>query len=345
MITKIMLFTKRQFSIQKTKLFSSLFENYIQRDETVKPFYKYHLSQKDFEAFFVEEHFNYLNRPVLVESLLKQSQLVTNTSSKTIESIQILTTENTFTVTTGHQLCLFSGPLYFIYKIISAINLCKTLTEKFPSKNFVPVYWMASEDHDFEEINHANVFGKKIVWNSEEKGSVGNFKTKNLADVIVELKTILGDNENATHLIKLFEDAYLKNENLADAIRFLVNELFGEYGLITLDGNDKTLKELFQNIVDYCPEGKEIRRKKAVAYGFLQETKIQDTTSNSYFTRSPYTDNILKGIDIPQHQLVQILIDYQKYINNSEWRKYILQKEEDLRRKNMKKTFTQWLKA
>lgn len=105
------------------------------------------------------------------------------------------------------------------------------------------------------------------------------------------------------------------------------------------------LEELFQNIVDFCPEGKEIRRKKAVAYGFLQETKIQDTTSNSYFTRSPYTDNILKGIDIPQHQLVQILIDYQKYVNNSEWRKYILQKEEDLRRKNMKKTFTQWLKA
>lgn len=105
------------------------------------------------------------------------------------------------------------------------------------------------------------------------------------------------------------------------------------------------LEELFQNIVDFCPEGKEIRRKKAVAYGFLQETKIQDTTSNSYFTRSPYTDNILKGIDIPQHQLVQILIDYQKYVSNSEWRKYILQKEEDLRRKNMKKTFTQWLKA
>ncbi len=241
-----MLFTKRQFSIQKTKLFSSLFENYIQQDETVKPFYKYHIGQKDFEAFFTEEHFNYLNRTVLVESLLKQSQLVTNTSKKTIESIRLLNNDNTFTVTTGHQLCLFTGPLYFIYKIISAINLCKTLTEKFPNKNFVPVYWMANEDHDFEEINHANIFGKKIVWISEEKGSVGNFKTENLADVIAELKTILGDNENATHLIKLFEDAYLKNENLSDATRFLVNELFGDYGLITLDGNDKTLKELFK---------------------------------------------------------------------------------------------------
>jgi len=106
------------------------------------------------------------------------------------------------------------------------------------------------------------------------------------------------------------------------------------------------LVDLFQNIVDFCPEGKDIRRKKRVAYQFLQENKIQDTTSNSYFTRSPYTDNILKGIDIPEHQLVQILIDYQKYISGTEWRNYIIEKEvEALRIKNMKKTFTQWLKA
>ena len=106
------------------------------------------------------------------------------------------------------------------------------------------------------------------------------------------------------------------------------------------------LVDLFQNIVDFCPEGKEIRRKKRVAYQFLQETKVQDTTSSEYFTRSPYTDNILKNINIPEHQLVQILIDYQKYLGNSEWRKYIIEKEvEALRIKNMKKTFTQWLKA
>lgn len=106
------------------------------------------------------------------------------------------------------------------------------------------------------------------------------------------------------------------------------------------------LVDLFQNIVDFCPEGKEIRRKKRVAYNFLQENKIQDTTSSKYFTRTPYTDNILKNINVPEHQLVQILIDYQKYVNNTEWRNYIIEKEvEALRIKNMKKTFTQWLKA
>jgi bacillithiol biosynthesis cysteine-adding enzyme BshC len=240
-----MLFIKQLFSIQKTELFSPLFEDYIQQDEKVKQFYKYHIGKKDFENYIQEQQFDYLNRPVLLDSLLKQSKLVSNTNSKTIDHINLLSSVNTFTVTTGHQLCLFTGPLYFIYKIISTINLSKTLNEKFPNKNFVPVYWMASEDHDFEEINHANVFGKKVVWNSEEKGSVGNFKTESLKDVIAELKTILGENENSINLIQLFEEAYLNNKNLADATRYLVNELFGAYGLITLDGNDKALKQLF----------------------------------------------------------------------------------------------------
>jgi len=240
-----MLFIKQLFSIKNTGLFSTLFEDYIQQDEKAKQFYKYHIGKKDFENYIQEQQFDYLNRPVLVESLLKQSKLVSNTNSKTIDHINLLSSENTFTVTTGHQLCLFTGPLYFIYKIISTINLSRTLAEKFPNKNFVPIYWMASEDHDFEEINHANVFGKKVVWSSEEKGSVGNFKTENLKDVIAELKTILGENENSINLIQLFEEAYLNNKNLADATRYLVNELFGAYGLITLDGNDKALKQLF----------------------------------------------------------------------------------------------------
>ena len=113
-----MLFIKQLFSIKNTGLFSTLFEDYIQKDEKVKPFYKYHIGKIDFENYIKKQQFDYLNRPVLVESLLKQSKLVSNTNSKTIDHINLLSSENTFTVTTGHQLCLFTWPLYFIYKII-----------------------------------------------------------------------------------------------------------------------------------------------------------------------------------------------------------------------------------
>ncbi|WP_416171478.1 bacillithiol biosynthesis protein BshC [Algoriphagus boritolerans] len=83
--------------------------------------------------------------------------------------------KKTFTVTTGHQLNLFTGPLYFIYKIVSTINLAKNLQSAYPEYHFVPVYWMASEDHDFEEINNFKLDGKKYQWNSTQKGAVGEF--------------------------------------------------------------------------------------------------------------------------------------------------------------------------
>ena len=241
-----MLFSKQNIALKSTGLFSSLFEGYISQSNQVKPFYNYHIGKQDFSDYLAKNTFDYLNREVLVKALNQQAKLVANTSSASLANIQLLENKNIYTVTTGHQLCLFTGPLYFIYKIASTINLCKTLKANFTDKNFVPVYWMASEDHDFEEINHANVFGKKVVWNSEQKGSVGEFNTEGFQEVLAELKTILGESDKATELLSVFESAYLKHINLADATRYLVNELFGEYGIVILDGNDAELKHLFK---------------------------------------------------------------------------------------------------
>lgn len=241
-----MLFSKQTISIKATGLFSSLFEDYLEQSGKVKPFYSNHISKKDFTAYLEKHAFSEVNRPTLVKVLNEQAGLVNNTSANSLNNINLLQGSTTYTVTTGHQLCLFTGPLYFIYKIISTINLCESLKRNFPDKDFVPVYWMASEDHDFEEINHVNVFGKKIVWNSSQKGAVGEFSTEGLKDVISELKTILGDNENSKELIHLFEKAYAGHSNLANAMRYIVNALFGEYGLIVLDGNDVSLKTLFK---------------------------------------------------------------------------------------------------
>jgi bacillithiol biosynthesis cysteine-adding enzyme BshC len=241
------MFQKQTIPVSKTGLFSSLFEDYLAEAENVKPFYKEHFSSTHFSNYLENYKFGYLNRPVLVQALNNQANLVSNTSNATKANIALLEKPSTYTITTGHQLCLFTGPLYFIYKIVSTINLSKTLQQKFPDKDFVPVYWMASEDHDFEEINHVNVFGKKVVWNSTQKGAVGEFTTDGLQEVIAELKTILGESENSNALIQLFEKAYVGHTNLADATRYLVNQLFGEYGVITLDGNDVDLKNLFKD--------------------------------------------------------------------------------------------------
>jgi hypothetical protein len=151
---------------------------------------------------------------------------------------------------------------------------------------------------------------------------------------------------NAGLLMKLNEEVFSDDEKMKfKELQIRHIDLFTFIELIQTHKIYDNVEELFQNIIDFCPEGKEIRRKKRIAYQFLQENKIQDTTSKSYFTRSPYTDNILKNIDIPEHQLVQILVDYQKYIGNTEWRNYIKEKEEVERKRNIKKTFVQWLQA
>lgn len=241
------LFTKIDVPISQTGLFSKLFLDYLNQHEPLHSFYDAHIQLQDIERYLQSHSFSYIDRATLVKVLKQQAHLVKNTSQPSLTNIELLSNSQTYTVTTGHQLCLFTGPLYFIYKIVSTINLCKTLHQKFPNKNFVPVYWMASEDHDSEEINHAHVFGKKLVWNTEQKGSVGSFDTKTLAPVIEELKILLGDSEQAKHLIHVFETAYLSHQQLSHATRYLVNELFGKYGLVILDGDDATLKQCFTN--------------------------------------------------------------------------------------------------
>lgn len=236
--------SKQNFPLKK-ELLNSLVFDYLSGKKKLNDFYDFFPDKEGFGNALSAIQMEKYNRALLVEVLNEQSKRVKNASDPSNKNIQLLLKENTFTITTGHQLCLFTGPLYFIYKIISIINLCEKLKTEFPETNFVPVYWMASEDHDFEEVNHLNAYGKKIEWNSSEKGAVGSFKTEGLSEVKTKLQEVLGKGDNAGFLVNLFENAYLKHTDLASATQYLVNELFGEYGLVVLDGNSKKLKESF----------------------------------------------------------------------------------------------------
>ena len=231
-----------------TNQFSKLVIDYLNEDGQLKPFISHFPSLENFEKQIAEKQNHKINRKVLVEVLKKQNSNL-SLSEQSTNNIEKLLSKNTFSMTTGHQLCLFTGPLYFIYKIISTINLSQQLKEKYPKNNFVPVFWMATEDHDFQEVNHINLFGKKIVWDSKQSGAVGHMKLKGIQKVLNELKAVFGESKNVQQLIQLFENAYLEHNSLATATRYLVNELFGKYGLVIIDGDDKRLKEQFLPII------------------------------------------------------------------------------------------------
>lgn len=233
-------------SFKDTGFFSKLMCDYLAEKEELKPFYNYFpkLENFKFQMEAKRQTMSMETREVLSNSLWSQYKN-TETSAAVIQNIEALKQPSTFTVTTGHQLNLFTGPLYFLYKIVSTINLAKQLSEAYPEAHVVPVYWMATEDHDFEEINYFNFKGKKIRWNKAASGAVGELNTEGLAPVFDLFSKELGLGDNANTLRNLFKKAYLDHDNLADATRYLANELFKDYGLVIIDANSKALKQEF----------------------------------------------------------------------------------------------------
>ena len=229
---------------QKTGYFSKLMSDYLEGNDALKPFYNESPKIDSFKETIARRKEHPLNRTVLVDALNQQNTGV-DVSEKTKENIQNLKNENCFTVTTGHQLNLFTGPLYFIYKIVSAINLAKDLKEKYPENDFVPVYWMATEDHDFEEVNHFNLFKKRYQLSNSKNGAVGHLKLEGVEELLAELKEDLGDRSGVEEILALFSKFYKSLNTYTEAIKGIVNELFGKYGLVIVDGDDKALKSLF----------------------------------------------------------------------------------------------------
>ena len=230
----------QKISLAETNAFTSFFLDYIQPNPQLKKFYNRSPKIESFGEQIKDKSnsFSKHNREVLVQTL--QEQYKNSSLSDSVKNnIGLLGNKKTFTVTTGHQLNIFTGPLYFIYKIVTVINTCKKLKKTYPEYTFVPVYWMASEDHDFEEIKYFKLQGKKYTWETNQKGAVGRFNPK-------ELKTLL---EEIPGDISIFREAYLKQTSLSDAVRHYVNKLFGAEGLVVVDADSRALKNLFASVI------------------------------------------------------------------------------------------------
>ena len=225
----------KKLTFEETNNFSSLFLDYLSQKPELSEFYDQFPTKEGILKVLENRSFPATSRKTLYNSLKAQYQN-TEISEKVKANLDLLQKENTFTITTGHQLNIFTGPLYYIYKLVTIINTAKQLKETYPEHNFVPVYWMATEDHDFDEISYFNLFGKKYIWETDQKGAVGKFSTDAISKILEEMP------EDSA----IFKNAYGNAGNLADAVRSYVNELFGDEGLLIIDPDDKALKSLFK---------------------------------------------------------------------------------------------------
>lgn len=184
-----------------------------------------------------------MNREVLVGELKKQYASI-DIADPVQKNIETLLAPGTFTITTAHQNNIFTGPLYFIYKILHAIKLADHLKKSLPEYNFVPVYYIGSEDADLEELNHIYLDGEKLTWNTKQTGAVGRMKVDKevlkLIDVIEGQLAVLPNGEKAVGLVK---ECYRLGEDIQTVTFKVVNALFAQYGLIVLLPDNAFLKQ------------------------------------------------------------------------------------------------------
>lgn len=227
----------------KTGFFSELILDYLDQNPKLESFYSHFPTIENFgkQIKNKKSQFTKSKREILHTYFKKQYQLV-STGAVVEGQISSLLDADTFTVTTGHQLNIFTGPLYFLYKIVSTINLCKELKQAYPAFNFVPVYWMATEDHDFDEISFFHHKKQKMIWEQKEEGAVGRMKTKSMHQLVDDFCEKLGNSEPAMKLKSIFIKSYKYHETLAEATFYLVNELFASEGLLIIDADQPELK-------------------------------------------------------------------------------------------------------
>ena len=276
---------------------------YTLGNAALKPFYKHAVELNAFEAVIEAKTFDQAKRQILVQELKEQYQAI-ETTAATQNNIEKLLSPKAYTVVTAHQPNLFTGPLYTIYKIISVTNLAEQLKETYPDKDFVPVFWTGGEDHDFEEVNHINLFGKRFTWEDKQGGPVGAYQTASLAPTLDAVKEVLGQSEHTQILVEQLEACYRDATNYSSAVRQFINWIFGRYGLVIVNANTKAFKAQMHDIFKdelLNQTSKPIVEATANAIteaGFKQQAHVRDI--NLFYLSPNQRNRIVKADGIYQ---------------------------------------------
>ncbi len=239
-----------RLSYESTGYFSKIVTDYLVQADTVRPFFVHTPDIQGIKKAIAARQSFQTPRTVLVKALEEQ-YAQTTTSALVQQQIQSLLSEKTFTVVTAHQPNIFTGPLYFIYKILHAIQLADALKNEMPDLHFVPVYYMGSEDADLDELGQINIDGHPLTWKTNQTGAVGRMKAdKKLLELLAAIEGQTGVHPYGKALTDIFRNAYVEGRSIQEATLYLVNELFGRFGLVVLIPDQAKLKQCFASVIE-----------------------------------------------------------------------------------------------
>ncbi|MFM8586852.1 MAG: bacillithiol biosynthesis BshC, partial [Bacteroidota bacterium] len=215
---------------QETNSFSDLIYDYLQGKDSLKKFYQHEPTLDGVKAA-IESRKAFANNRGLLHEVFTEAYINAQPSATQQANIDLLKDENTFTICTAHQPNIFTGYLYFIYKTAHIIAIAKKLKAALPEYNFVPVFYIGSEDNDFEELSKFKMNGKTFQWNSDQKGAVGRMKVdKGLLGLVQDVEKEFGHLPFGPALMEMIKQAYAKGQDIAGATFSILNALFASEG-------------------------------------------------------------------------------------------------------------------
>ena len=243
-------FQSEYLPYSQTGKFSKIALDFIDEASELKGFYQHPVSIEGIKSA-ISERINFNNnRKLLVEQFQSQYKDLEDCDLVKL-NISALLEENTFTICTAHQPNIFTGHLYFIYKILHVIKLSDSLKTDLPEYNFVPVFFMGSEDADLEELNNVVIDGEKYVWDTKQTGAVGRMKVdENLIRLIDKISGRLSVEKYGSEIIRLLKECFVKNISIEEATFLFVHHLFKQYGLLVLLPDSAALKKEMLSILE-----------------------------------------------------------------------------------------------
>jgi bacillithiol biosynthesis cysteine-adding enzyme BshC len=236
--------------------FSRLFVDYVTDHQRVHQFYGGNPQDaNDWQQLLQRTTERTLDRSAITRILSRQNRDF-HCGVKSLANIDLLRDDNCVAVVTGQQVGLFTGPLYTIYKAITAVKLAEKLAKDFSEYKFVPIFWLAGEDHDFEEVSSVSLFNAagelvRLDYNIEgtetvlNHGAVGEIELDERIEVLFKLaEEALLPTEFKPKVLELFKTAYQKGMTFNKAFVHLMNVLLEDSGLIFLNSNDAEIKQL-----------------------------------------------------------------------------------------------------
>lgn len=272
---------------------SNLLADYLNHYERVERFYPGSpFRPETFERLKDAIRNSHTDRKGLVEILLRQNQAF-GAGDQTLQNIHSLADPETVAVVTGQQVGLFSGPAFTLYKALTAVRLSQSLTAR--GLKTVPIFWLATEDHDLDEVSQASVFDddyRRIYLhdNGEQPAAhspVGRVRlTAAITEQLNGLESALPASDDRDQLLQDLRSAYQPGATWSQAFAKFVSVLFSRWGVVLLDPLDKDIHRLSIPVYERAlRQARELRSKleerssELIRAGYHAQVHITDEST------------------------------------------------------------------